>query len=92
MAKKYTKKTLSRNTFIAEGDIREVLAVMPPSENGKAHLVVAGPKGGSFKLYLPDWYFDQFGEAINPGDGIDNGGWLDGKFVMPSFWEAEEDE
>lgn len=88
-SKNYTRKVMSRNTFVAEDDIREILEVHEPSEEAKAYLVIAGPKGGSFKMFLPDWYWDQFGASIEAGDGIDNGGWIDGRFVMPTFWTAE---
>lgn len=84
----YTRKFLARDTFIPEGDIREILDIVIPDE-GKMYLVVAGPKGGSFRLYLPDWFAGQYGAEIAVGDGISNGGWTGGRFIVPEFYEAD---
>lgn len=95
-----TRKFIGRNTFVPEGDIREILDIVGPEEvanpntgelNKKAFLVVAGPKGGSFRMYLPDWFYNQAGEDICVGDGLSNGGWVDGRFIVPEFYEADED-
>lgn len=83
-----TRKFIGRDTFIPEGDIREVLDVVIPDE-GKMYLVIAGPKGGSFRLYLPDWFAGQSGADICVGDGIANGGWVGGRFITPEFYEAD---
>lgn len=83
-----TRKFISRDMFIPENDIREILDIVIPDE-GKMYLVVAGPKGGSFRLYLPDWFAGQSGADICVGDGVANGGWVNGKFVVPEFYEAD---
>lgn len=83
-----TRKYIARDTFIPEGDIREILDIVQ-TPNDHMALVVAGPKGGSFRLTLPDWFSAQYGQDICVGDGIANGGWVDGKFVMPEFYEAD---
>lgn len=84
----YTRKHLQRDTFIPEGDIREILDIVQTSNNHTA-LVIAGPKGGSFRLVLPDWFSDQYGADIVVGDYVANGGWMAGKFIMPEFYEAD---
>ena len=83
-----TRKFVGRDTFIPENDIREILDIVIPDE-GKMYLVVAGPKGGSFRLYLPDWFAGQSGADICIGDGVANGGWIGGKFIVPEFYEAD---
>lgn len=91
MAATYTNKSrkfVGRDTFIPEGDIREILDIVIPDE-GKMYLVVAGPKGGSFRLYLPDWFAGQSGADICVGDGVANGGWVGGRFIVPEFYEAD---
>lgn len=85
---KATRKYMSRDTYIPEGDIREILDITT-TDNGKMALVIAGPKGGQFRLVLPDWFAGQYGADIVVGDGISNGGWVSGKFVMPEFYEAD---
>lgn len=92
MAATYTNKSrkfVGRDTYIPEGDIREVLDIVIPDDGGKMYLVIAGPKGGSFRLYLPDWFAGESGADICIGDGICNGGWVNGKFVVPEFYEAD---
>lgn len=96
--KKATRKFVGRDNWIPEGDIREILAIVGPGEmphpetgepNAKAFLVIAGPKGGSFKLFLPEWFYNQSGNDIIVGDGISNGGWRNGQFIVPEFYEAD---
>lgn len=84
-----TRKYIARDTFIPEGDIREILDIVQ-TDNGHMALVIAGPKGGQFRLVLPDWFAGQYGQDIAIGDGIANGGWAGGKFVMPEFYSADE--
>lgn len=89
--KNSTRKYIQMNTFIPEGDIREILDIVT-TDNGKMALIVAGPKGGQFRLVLPDWFAGQYGQDICVGDGIANGGWVGGKFVMPEFYEADDED
>ena len=83
-----SRKYIQRDTFIPEGDIREILDIVK-TDAGKMALVIAGPKGGQFRLVLPDWFAGQYGAEISIGDGIANGGWASGKLIMPEFYEAD---
>jgi hypothetical protein len=83
-----SRKFISWDTYIPENDIREILGIIQ-TDNGHMALVVAGPKGGWFNLVLPDWFAAQSGADIEIGDGVCNGGWVGGKFVVPEFYTAD---
>ena len=94
----WNRKNLSRDVFLGENDIRKILAITAPGEclmneetgelNNSAFLTIAGPKGGSFRMFLPEWFWNQYAANIAVGDGIANGGWVAGKFIIPDFYEA----
>ena len=98
----WTRKNINVDIFVTEDDVREILDICPPqdvvAESGEivhrcAMFVIAGPKGGRLNLRLPDWYWDEISgvvasEELVPGDGLDKGGWLHGKFVRPRYYEA----
>lgn len=104
MAKsKWAPKHIGGNLFIEAGDVREILAIIPPSdilneETGElvhhcASFTLAGPKGGSFSFRLPDYYWLDIANDVEAGnlvvgDGIDAGGWAGGKFVKPRYYSA----
>ena len=95
MAKTFTTKV--QNIFVPEP--REVLEVLKPgayerkdgTKSACAALALAGPKGGQFHLFMPDWYYHQEGQYIKPGQGF-SGGWRDGQFVEPQVWADPEAE
>lgn len=83
------RKYIGRDTYIEGDEPREILDIVPPTEDNKAYLVIKGPKGGSFRLYLPEHFWIDAGDDIIPGDGINNGGWRKGTFIIPEFYEAD---
>lgn len=83
------RKYIGRDTFIEGEEPREILDIVEPTGNSKAYFVIAGPKGGSFRLYLPDHFWNTIGDDIVVGDGINNGGWRKGTFIVPEFYEAD---
>jgi hypothetical protein len=88
--KKARRKYINRDTYIECEDPREILGIVEPTKDNKAYLVIAGPKGGSFRLYLPDHFWQAIKRDIIVGDGINNGGWKDGNFIEPEFYEADD--
>ena len=77
------------DVYLEEGDTREIIDIVPPSqvvdENGevrerKAPFVVKGPKGGQLRISMPPQYWadiqnDVACGALHPGMGVDCLGW-----------------
>ena len=97
----WVQKNIGGNLFIEAGDIRKILEIVPPvdsvdSETGEvvhhcASFKLEGPKGGSFSLRLPDYYWEDIVADVEsgnlvPGDGLDAGGWINRMFTRPRYY------
>ena len=55
------------------------------------HLILAGPKGGQFKMNFPEFVWEKVVDDVVVGDYF-SGGWVNGKMVDVEIWELDEDE
>lgn len=91
--KTWERKALNQEVYIESDDVREIIDILEPTVDSegnpvKAKLVVLGPKGGSLRISLPDWFWERNSSDIEVGNGF-TGGWRDGKFVDPAIYIAK---